>query len=69
MIEYDVVREMISARLRNVRRDYFDLPETDWEDGYNTALSFEMKFLENIYQLMRNTDDRKENPEDNDVGC
>lgn len=69
MIEYDVVREMISARLRNVRRDYFDLPETDWEDGYNAALSFEMKFLENIYQLMRNTDDRKENPEDNDVGC
>lgn len=67
MIEYDLVREMISTRLRNVRRDHFDLPETDWEDGYNAALGFEIKFLENLYQLMR--DKNEGTTEDNDVGC
>jgi hypothetical protein len=70
MIDFDLVREMISKRLENVKKDYEVLPETDWEDGYNCALTYEMEFLKNMLELMEYTNVRKESSEeDHDVGC
>ena len=70
MIDYDLIAQMISKRLENVTKDYEVLPETDWEDGYNCALAYEMEFLKNILNLMEYTNVRKESSEeDHDVGC
>jgi hypothetical protein len=69
MIDYDLIEQMISTRLENVKKDYEVLPETDWEDGYNCALAYEMEFLKNMLSLMEYTNVRKESPEDHDVGC
>jgi len=69
MKNLDLLREMVDKRLLCVRKEKADLPETDWEDGYNAALGYEIEFLTNLHKLMRDTDDRKGNDEDHDVGC
>lgn len=65
----DHLKELISNRMLYVNKSYFDLPETDWEDGFNCALRFELEFLQSLHNLLGDSNDRKENPEDHDVGC
>jgi hypothetical protein len=69
MIDYNLIKELISKRLKYAERDYYDLPETDWEDGYNCALRFEIDFLTNILTLLEGNNERKGTDEDEDVGC
>ena len=70
MIDYDLIGQMISIRLENVKKDLEILPETDWEDGYNCALAYEMEFLKNMLSLMEYTNVAKgSSEEDHDVGC
>lgn len=64
----DLIKEMVDKRLLFVRKEQFDLPESDWEDGYNAALTYEIEFLTNLHKILREMDDRK-TLDDNDVGC
>jgi hypothetical protein len=69
MIDYNLIKELISKRLKYAERDYYDLPESDWEDGFNCALKYEIEFLSSILTLLEDEDERKGTNEDHDVGC